>query len=161
MVYRGIQLTNDIPETEVAKLASLKDSYADDLLESVDSLFPEIVLDKADPEWTKNQDRITSLAELDHRFWAEESYNDAKFIEAVRFLTKKTYVPVGLKRNFQALRQNIIDDEEFFCKYQHAQPGAFWSLVMEKFTIDNKLKEVICTALVVPLGKSFKSHIKM
>ena len=158
MVYRGIQLTNDIPETEVAKLATLKDSYANDLKESVDSLFPEIILDKADPEWTKNQDRITSLAELDHRFWAEESYNDAKFMQAARFLTKKTYVPVTLKRNFQTLRQQIMNDNDFYCKYQHAQPGAFWSLVMEKFTIEAKLKEMICTALVVPLGKSFENN---
>ena len=68
IVFRGITLTNHVSETLVPKLGPNMHSIINALKESIDEYFPEVILDKNDPSWTKNQDRVGALQELDHRY---------------------------------------------------------------------------------------------
>ena len=155
MTYRGIRLSNEVPETDVGKLGRNGiTTYINNLKVSVDEYFPQVVLDKADPNWTKNQERLTALQELDHRYWKRLGFNEANFIEAAKLLTRKNTVPRTLVTNFKNLRTAILTDKEFFCQYETSNVGPFWKMVMDKFTIDATLKEMIQVGLVTPLGSA-------
>lgn len=67
VIYKGIRLSEEIPEATVDKLSNIMDVQAALLMDEIDFMFPEVILDKKDPERRKQTDKITSLQVLDQR----------------------------------------------------------------------------------------------
>lgn len=160
VVYKGLRLQDKLPESDMATLSSIKDEYTSLLLASIDMFFPEIIMDKKDPNRRKQKDKMDALKILDHRFWKkdvpldEEMFQDAfRFLLQNRDVRNKHYVPKGVINKFKELREKIMVDQEFFCEASKSKPTSFWSQVLKKYDdIDGQIVEMIQVALTMPLG---------
>lgn len=166
VVYKGILLSNEIPETDCDKLSNIMGPYITELLASIDDLFPEIIMDKKDPNRRKQTDKMDSLRIFDQRFWETEAFNKDLFTEAHRFLMHfENRAPV--RDAFSQLREKIMQNEQFFCSVKKSEPSEFWSSVFLHYKGDEHLeswyeqsngktqvKEIISRGLVIPYGSS-------
>ena len=159
VVYKGLDLQDKLPESEMAKLSSIKDEYTSLLLTSIDVFFPEIIMDKKDPNRRKEKDKMDSLQTLDHRYWKKDAPLDEEmFRDAFKFLLPnraKEYVPIGVINNFKELRARIMLDNDFFCEASKSKPTSFWTQVLRKYDdIDGQIVEMVQVALTMPLGSA-------
>ena len=159
VVYKGLYLQDKLPESQMAKLSSIKDEYTSLLLDSIDVFFPEIIMDKKDPNRRKQTDKMDSLQTLDHRYWKKDvPLDEEMFQDAFRFLLPnrpKQYIPVGVIKNFKELRRRIMSDNDFFCEAAKSKPTSFWTRVLRKYDdIDVQIKEMVQVALTMPLGSA-------